>query len=128
ILVSDVRELPTCRHRQDVRLLNTVPSVMQTLLDSEALPASVITVNLAGEPLHPSLVDALYARPHVRRVNDLYGPSETTTYSTWATRAPNQPATIGRPINNTRIYLLDEEFVPVPIGAIGELWIGGEGV
>jgi non-ribosomal peptide synthetase component F len=101
---------------------------MQTLLDAGALPVSVITVNLAGEPLHPSLVDALYARQHVRRVNDLYGPSETTTNSTWATRAPNQPATIGRPIANTQVHVLDADFMAVPIGSNGELWIGGEGV
>ncbi|MES2657056.1 MAG: amino acid adenylation domain-containing protein [Verrucomicrobiota bacterium] len=128
ILVDSAIDLPDSPHRRDVKLLNTVPSVMQTLLESGGMPDSVITVNLAGEPLRPSLVDALYACPHVRQVNDLYGPSETTTYSTWAVRRPHQPATIGRPIANTSVYLLDPDLNPVPIGVAGELFIGGEGV
>jgi hypothetical protein len=101
---------------------------MQTLLNSEAMPSSVVTVNLAGEPLHPLLVDDLYACAHIRRVNDLYGPSETTTYSTMALRKHGQPATIGRPIANTQVYIVDPDLNPVPAGVEGELWIGGRGV
>jgi amino acid adenylation domain-containing protein len=128
ILVNNALDLHTCRHRQEVKLLNTVPSVMQTLLMSHAMPSSVVTVNLAGELLLSSLVDDLYACPHVRRVNDLYGPSETTTYSTWALRQPRQPATIGQPIANTQVYILDSFLNPTPVGIIGELCIGGQGV
>jgi acyl carrier protein len=61
-------------------------------------------------------------------VNDLYGPTETTTYSTLALRAPRQPETIGVPIANTQVYLLDACLNPVPIGVTGELCIGGDGV
>jgi len=89
IIVDDVLELFSSQHRHDVKLLSTVPSLMQTVLtsnDLDALPSSVTTVSLIGEPLHAPLVDALYACPHVRRVNDLYGPAETTTCSTWAGR------------------------------------------
>lgn len=128
IFIENALNLHTCPHRQEVKLLNTVPSVMQTVLNSQGIPTSVITVNLAGEPLRQPLVDTLYAIPHVRRVNDLYGPSETTTYSTWATRKPQQPPTIGRPIANTRVYVLDPHLNPVATGVTGELWIGGEGL
>ena len=65
-------------------LVNTVPSAMGVLTRDAELPASVRTVNLAGEPLTRALADAVYATPTVRRVFNLYGPSEDTTYSTWA--------------------------------------------
>jgi len=64
----------------------------------------------------------------VRRVNDLYGPTETTTYSTWVRREPGQRPTIGRPIANTQVYLLDPHGNPVPFRVTGELYIGGDGV
>ncbi len=128
ILVDQALDLFSCESRDQVKLLNTVPSVASALLKAQALPASVITVNLAGEPLSPTLVDALFDQKTVRSVNDLYGPSETTTYSTWARREPHQPATIGRPIANTQVYVLDERLDPVPLGTSGDLWIGGAGV
>ena len=128
ILVDQALDLITCESREEVTLLNTVPSVANALLKAQALPTSVITVNLAGEPLSPALVDALYDHPSIRSVNDLYGPSETTTYSTWARREPHQPATIGRPIANTQVYVLDERLNPVPLGTLGDMWIGGAGV
>jgi acyl carrier protein len=90
----------------------------------------VRTVNLAGEPLPRALVEQLYEHTGVRCVYNLYGPTETTTYSTYtavehgATRSP----TIGRPIANTQIYILDRHRQPVPVGVPGELYIGGAGV
>ena len=111
-----------------ITLLNTVPSAMAGLLAAGPLPASVRVVNLAGEPLRSELVDQLYQTGTVEKVYDLYGPSETTTYSTFTRRTATGPATIGRPIANTRVYLLDSHLQPVPIGVPGELCIGGAGV
>ena len=130
ILVDNALDLRTCRHRQQVKLLNTVPSVMQTLLDSQALPASVVTVNLAGEPLRRPLVDALYACAACAGGSTtlMALPKRTTTYSTWTLPRPGHLATIGRPIANTQIYLLDPSLNPMPVGTTGELWIGGAGV
>ena len=111
-----------------ITLVNTVPSAMAALLAVGALPESVRVVNLAGEPLRSELVNQLYQTGTVENVYDLYGPSETTTYSTFTRRTANGPATIGRPITNTYIYLLDSRMQPVPIGVPGELYIGGAGV
>ena len=66
-----------------MRLINTVPSAARTLLDSGSLPATVRTINLAGEALSNALVQDLYSREHITRVFNLYGPSEDTTYWTF---------------------------------------------
>ena len=58
---------------------------------------------------------------------DLYGPTEDTTYSTYTLRTEG-PATIGRPIDNTRAYILDKNLEPVPPGFPGELYLAGDGL
>ena len=101
---------------------------MAELLRARPIPASVLTVNFAGEPLSTNLVNAIYEQTKVKRVYDLYGPTEDTTYSTFALRRPNEPATIGRPIAFTHAYVLDEHQRPVPDGLPGELYLGGDGL
>ncbi len=130
VLVRDVLQLLQMDRTElaAVKLINTVPSAMTELLRLGGVPESVETVNLAGEPLAASLVDELYRTGHVRRVVDLYGPSEDTTYSTYAEREEGGPATIGRPITNSRVYLLDGKMQPVPVGVAGELYLGGAGL
>jgi amino acid adenylation domain-containing protein len=127
VLVENVLSLIKT-HVAGITLVNTVPSAMAALLAAGALPDSVRVANLAGEPLPPEVVDQLYQTGTIQKVYDLYGPSETTTYSTFALRMPSRPSTIGRPIANTRVYLLDSHMQPVPIGVPGELYIGGAGI
>ena len=114
----------------DISLLNTVPSACRALVDSRAIPASVCVVNLAGEALPPALVNALFDCPQVERVCNLYGPSEDTTYSSHISYSGklDGAVSIGRPIDNTRFYLLDPYGQPVPLGVAGEIYIGGAGV
>jgi acyl-coenzyme A synthetase/AMP-(fatty) acid ligase len=128
IVARNVLELLELPQKDEITLINSVPSAVAELLQAGGIPASVQTVNLAGEPLKPALVDRLYSLGTIVRVNDLYGPSETTTYSTWTVRRPRERANIGRPIANTRIYLLDANLEVVPIGVAGEMYIGGHGV
>ncbi|HKH46431.1 MAG TPA: amino acid adenylation domain-containing protein, partial [Thermoanaerobaculia bacterium] len=110
-----------------VTLVNTVPSAMAELLRL-GLPRTVRTVNLAGEALPRWLVEEIYRTGHVERVYNLYGPSEDTTYSTFARVAPvGRAVPIGRPIRATRVFVV-EEHAPQPVGVAGELWIGGEGL
>ncbi len=127
-LVENVLELLSEGVAVGVTLVNTVPSAMAELLRCNGIPNSVQTINLAGEPLKAALVDELYCRTGVKRVVDLYGPTETTTYSTVAVRRPGEPATIGRPITGTQIHLLDGQMNPVPPGEAGEVYIGGAGL
>ncbi|MFS4534457.1 non-ribosomal peptide synthetase [Erwinia amylovora] len=114
----------------DITLLNTVPSAAQALLNNRQFPEALASLNLAGEALSASLIKRIFAETNIQQLCNLYGPSETTTYSTWHryTRDGAISETIGRPIANTRIYLLDEARQQVPPGSVGEIWIGGAGV
>ncbi|MBN3897502.1 MAG: amino acid adenylation domain-containing protein, partial [Nostoc sp. NOS(2021)] len=130
ILIDNILHLPTLPAAKNVSLINTVPSVIAELLRTDGIPTSVQTINIAGEPLQNKLVQQLYQWENIQQVFNLYGPSEDTTYSTFAwiqKNASNIPP-IGRPINNTQIYLLDQDLQPVPVGVPGELHIGGDGL
>jgi amino acid adenylation domain-containing protein/thioester reductase-like protein len=131
VLVENALELARlpASSRVPVTLVNTVPSAMAELVAAGLVPPSVVTVNLAGEALPGSLVRALYQIPTVKKVYNLYGPSEYTTYTTGGLMAAGQEApSIGRPIANTRVYVLDEHQAPVPTGVPGELYVAGAGL
>jgi amino acid adenylation domain-containing protein len=129
ILAENALQLPHLADASKVSLVNTVPSAIAELVRGEGLPPSVCTIVLAGEPLPRKLVGELYAVETVERVMNLYGPSEDTTYSTFATieRSGGLPP-IGRPVEEGRIYLLDAHLQPVPIGVPGEMLLGGAGL
>src|SRR5262249_25512504 len=100
------------------------------LIRAGGIPKIVRMINLAGEPLQRVLVERIFATTQVNAVCNLYGPSETTTYSSWMVTRRGEifPEHIGRPISNTQVYVLDGEFEPVPVGVLGELYIGGAGL
>jgi amino acid adenylation domain-containing protein len=129
ILAQNALQLPHLPAAHQVTLINTVPSAMVELERLDGVPPSVRVVNLAGEALHGTLVRQIYARETIKEVYNLYGPSETTTYSTYTMleRGVVEP-TIGRPVANTQIYILDAYLQPVPIGVPGEVYIGGAGL
>ncbi|MEH1787861.1 MAG: amino acid adenylation domain-containing protein [Nostoc sp.] len=130
ILIENALLLPTLPTTLDVTLINTVPSVISQLLRTDGIPASVQIVNVAGEPLHNKLVQQLYQQDNIQKVFNLYGPSEDTTYSTfaWIHKDTSNTPPIGRPIHNTQIYLLDQNLQPVSVGVPGMLYIGGAGL
>ncbi len=128
ILIENALALGRLDLAVEPTLINTVPSVMAELLRLRKFPPSIRTVNLAGEPLKASLVEAIYQHTSAWQVYDLYGPSETTTYSTYARRTVGGIQTIGRPIANTQVYILDSYLNAVPVGVSGELYIGGAGL
>ncbi|MEG4999076.1 amino acid adenylation domain-containing protein [Microcoleus sp. B4-D4] len=130
ILAENALHLPRLSAAHDVTLINTVPSAIAELLRMEGIPSSVRIVNLAGEPLQNKLVQQVYQYNTVQQIFNLYGPSEDTTYSTYTLvkKGGEEPPSIGRPIANTQVYLLDAQKQPVPIGIPGELYIGGAGL
>jgi len=130
VLADDALALPSLPAAEEVTLVNTVPSAIAELVRLGALPPSVRTVNLAGEPLKGELVRRVYGAGNVERVLNLYGPSEDTTYSTGATiprHLPGEP-TIGRALPGGAAHVVDRRLEPVPAGVVGELLVGGVGV
>ncbi|MGR9404813.1 non-ribosomal peptide synthase/polyketide synthase (plasmid) [Rhizobium leguminosarum] len=127
-LVEDALKL--ARTPVDASLINTVPSAITALVNQKAVPTSVSVINLAGERVKADLIERIFESTRVQKICNLYAPSETTTYSTWICMPRGQAVveTIGRPISNTRLYVLDDHGQPVPFGAVGELYIGGAGV
>ena len=128
VLARNALELPELPGREQVRLINTVPSAINALQRAGQIPDSVRIINLAGEPLKQSLVDSLYQQATIKHIFDLYGPSEDTTYSTWTRREGGGQANIGRPLHNTQSYLLDADLQPVPTGVAAELHLAGAGI
>lgn len=111
-------------------MLNMVPSVLNELVANDLVPDTVVTVSVCGEPLSRRLVDEIYQRTDVQRVLNFYGPTETTVFSTVFSvgREDRQTPAIGRPLANTELFVLDSWQHPVPVGVVGELYIGGAGV
>lgn len=128
VLAENALALPTLSAREEITLINTVPSAAAELVRLKAIPGSVKVVNLAGEALSVELVKELYGIGTLKKVYDLYGPSEDTTYSTYTLRRADGPATIGRPIANTQAYVMDGHRQLVPFGVPGELYLGGDGL
>ncbi|MFN2587590.1 MAG: amino acid adenylation domain-containing protein [Actinomycetota bacterium] len=130
LLVDDALAFTSLERRGEMTLLNAVPSAVGELIAAEPLPPQIKTVNLPGEPLSRKLVDRIFAASTAERIVNLYGPTEDTTYSTAAFLEPGEegPPSIGRPIANTWIHLLDRNLEPVPPGVPGEVYIGGAGL
>jgi amino acid adenylation domain-containing protein/non-ribosomal peptide synthase protein (TIGR01720 family) len=128
VVAANALALPSLPAREEVTLINTVPSAMAELVRGGNVPARVTTVCLAGEPLPAQLADHIHALPQVERLYNLYGPTEDTTYSTWSLVERGTTPNIGRPISGSTGYVLDAHLTPVPIGVVGELYLGGAGL
>ena len=110
-----------------------VPSLWSAMLErirggESPKPAGLVAVLLGGEALPAELAERTFAEfPDVALWNH-YGPTEATVNTTVARVRPGGRISIGRPVSNVRVYLLDAYGSPVPVGAPGELHVGGVGV
>jgi hypothetical protein len=117
--------------RHGVTHLQCTPSMARMLVGNDEAKMALARVKhlmVGGEALTGSLVAELQAATGAH-IENMYGPTETTIWSTTQTATGGEGITgVGTPIANTQVYVLDETMQPVPIGVPGELYIGGEGV
>ena len=114
----------------NISLVNLTPSTCKTLYEQNAIPSSVCTINLAGEVLDQTFVKKLYELGHIRKIYNLYGPTEATTYSTCKLLSHEGNITLGYPIDNTAIHVVNElnSEEEVAIGKKGQIAIAGAGL
>jgi amino acid adenylation domain-containing protein len=110
-----------------ITVMQATPATWRLLLEAGWQGASNFKILCGGEALPQDLAVELLKRGS--SVWNMYGPTETTVWSTTSRiEAGDGPITIGRPIANTEVYVLDGRLEPVPVGVPGELYIGGDGV
>ncbi len=124
---SDPRALGDLLATSGATIMQATPTTWRMLLDSGWRPPAGMRALCGGEPLPVALADRLVQSG--LELWNMYGPTETTIWST-CTRVETvgETLTIGRPIGNTSLYVLDAALQPVPVGVAGELWIGGDGL
>jgi amino acid adenylation domain-containing protein len=114
-----------------VTVLQTMPGVLRLLLDEPGFAQSTRTVRrviCGGEPMPPDLPARLRQHSGAELVN-IYGPTEAAVEATWwRCGAETDSVPIGRPVANARVYVLDANRQPVPVGVPGELCVGGAGL
>jgi amino acid adenylation domain-containing protein len=124
----DPRRLVELMASRGVTAVHVVPSLLRAMLDEPGLDrcTSLTRVFAGGEALSPDLVDRFRARLGRRGVtlHNLYGPAETAIDVSHWDCEPGA-VRIGRPVANTRLYVVDRELRPVPVGVAGELLVGG---
>lgn len=126
---KDTHALATLIKENNITLMQATPVTWTALLDSgwPAVKQTQIKALVGGEAVAKTLADRLVEA--CGEVWNMYGPTETTIWSTVARLQRGQElVTIGKPIANTEIYILDEQLNPMPIGSPGEIFIGGEGL
>jgi amino acid adenylation domain-containing protein len=123
----DPRALARLLDGSEVTVMQATPSTWRMLLEDGWTPSRPMRVVVGGEAVPPALAAQL--RELMDGVWNFYGPTETTVWSTcWRVGELGGVVPIGRPIANTRCYVLDGAGEPVPTGVLGELHIGGAGV
>lgn len=113
--------------QQQATVLQATPTTFRLMIETGWQGAQTLKILCGGEPLPPALVQQLVVK--CAELWNMYGPTETTVWSTCHRISLDDAViSIGRPIGNTQIYILDPLMQPVPIGVAGELYIGGDGV
>ncbi|MGK7901220.1 MAG: amino acid adenylation domain-containing protein [Hormoscilla sp.] len=127
---KDSRSLIEIIARHQVTIVQMVPSLLQVLLSIQEIETlqSLKRIFCGGEPLPFTSIEIILNTFNVELIN-LYGPTEACIDATfWQCSAKESIVPIGRPVANTKTYILDSHLQPVPVGVPGELHIGGTGL
>ncbi|MDZ8262760.1 amino acid adenylation domain-containing protein [Nostoc sp. ChiQUE01b] len=150
IIVEDLPALQALMQVDKITFLSATPSSLETFfLNNVKFPSSIQAIGVGAETVNKGLIQKLKNLSHIKKIINVYGPTEaavhcgaavlfdrlkeeernnTDNYNTVAKLQVEQRITIGKPIQNVQIYILDSYLQPVPIGVPGELHIGGVGL
>ncbi len=124
---SDGRQLKQLLADCRATVMQATPATWRMLIDAEWTGRKDLKILCGGEALSRELANQLLARSG--SLWNMYGPTETTIWSSiHRIETEDGPVSIGRPIANTQMFILDQSLNPLPIGAPGELYIGGDGL
>ncbi|HEX8183978.1 MAG TPA: amino acid adenylation domain-containing protein, partial [Blastocatellia bacterium] len=127
----DIDYLADLIARHKVTVIDVVPTLLDALLDHSRVKDLLCLrqVNCGGEALQAGLSKRAHdLLPGIHLIN-MYGPTEATITATsysCSAGSDQRSVPVGKPVANTRVYLLDEDLQPVPVGAVGEICIGGK--
>jgi amino acid adenylation domain-containing protein len=125
----DTRYIVETIARYGITTLQTVPSMLRMLVEEPRLAACAASLRrlfCIGEALPPDLCEKFFARLGDCRLINIYGPTECTIAATFHPCVPGAKIVpIGRPVANTRLYILDAKLEPAPVGVPGELYLAG---
>jgi amino acid adenylation domain-containing protein len=124
---QDPAALMALLETSEATIYQATPVRYRMLLDAGWKGKPTLQLLCGGEKMSRELADQLLTR--CSTLWNVYGPTETTVWSSAARiQADGQPITVGQPIANTTFYILGKNMKPTPVGAPGELYIGGDGV
>jgi amino acid adenylation domain-containing protein len=124
---GDGLRLRSVMEANQISIMQATPATYRLLHAAGWEGGPGLKVLCGGEPLQFELAEKL--TKEVGEVWNMYGPTETTVWSTiHHVMDAKPPISIGHPIANTQVYVLDETLRPVPIGCTGEIWIAGDGL
>ncbi len=121
---SAVQEIDASKYS----FIQCTPNLLAAKFEQIIFNNSNLQILVGGESITPDLMDKVLSQ-NIKCLVNVYGPTETTIWATMNINTKNNHNTlIGKPIGNTSAYILNKSLKPMPIGAIGELYIGGIGV
>jgi len=123
---SDPDKLLTLISKHKPALMQATPATWKILFASGWTNQENVTQLCGGEPL-PTALQQEFVKTGSESWN-MYGPTETTIWSTCQSVCSETPIKIGKPIANTQVYIVDSHGQLVPVGVAGELWIAGDGI
>ncbi len=124
---KDGRALLDIIRKESVTIMQATPYTWRIMIEAGWDSSTPLKVICGGEALPKELAEKINIR--AESLWNVYGPTETTIWSTVKQiKADDDIITIGRPIDNTAIYILDKYLNPLPAGLAGEIYIGGDGV
>ncbi len=138
IVSENLFALAESEYFDEITCIGSTPSVVTEFIEHFELPASLKALLLGGEAVEQDLCEKILRKTPVLKLINLYGPTETTVHSTFAVLFERQeshmqtriklPITIGSPIANTQVHILNQDMQQCALGEVGEIYISGSGL